>query len=220
MVLAKNGGKKEKNTAKKAATKRAKLVIPPEGAIDMTDKPYQTKMGSPIKFDADKAIALMQAEIDKYMRGEMHCYEVIPLSDTKSTLIGKSYPLLFDIAIKMGLSRETLTNYCTEKNEDGSLKNKQLFDTYKAFKELGESMLIKGGLSGVYDSRVVQFVGNVNYGMIPKQQVEQSVEIKSMDKVYAELDKHHEAEEARVRNQKAEMEARKQRLDKEFAEME
>lgn len=58
--------------------------------------------------------------------------------------------------------------------------------------------------------------------MVPKQQVESTIEVKSMDKVYAELDTILATgkEVERITAQKAEMEARKALLDAEEQEIE
>lgn len=124
------------------------------------------------------------------------------------------------IALMCGVDIDTFLAHVNAKNEDGSLKNEQLFGSYKAFKDLSQTRLIEGGAAQAYSPNYVAFVGNVNYGMIPKQQVESTVEIKSMDKVYAELDSILASgkEEARISSQKAEMEARKTLLDEEDKE--
>lgn len=209
---AKPADKKEKKTEKKKTNKvKAKFIVP---AIfqEIPDGGWETKVGRPRVLDPDYAVNLMEKEIERYVSGEMTTYEEIPVGNGFK-LKPIAPPTLIDIALKCGVTVETLHRHAEEKNEDGSLKNKQLFDTINVYRQMTLAQLMKGGLTRDYDARVVEFLANVNHGMIPRSQVEQKVEISPMDKVYEELDGIYSGEEQRLNNQRQEMMKRKAELD-------
>lgn len=177
------------------------------------------KVGRPLVFNADYAIELMKNEIEQYLqtRGTVGQYweEIITNPITGAIeLKAKHYPTTSTIALMCGVSLQTFLTHVKAKNEDGSIKNVQLWESYNRFKDLGQLRLIEGGAAGAYAPSYVKFVGNVNYGMVPKQQVEQTIEITAIDKRFAELDEIYKTELDRVEQQKAEMAKRKAELDK------
>ena len=186
---------------------------PTKAANAKTPPKYKTKVGRPQKFDEAQALRFFNEVIAQYRADKLSVSALLELGENKMIRIGKAYPSLINIAIKCGVTRETLTANCTARNEDGSLKNVQLFDAYQQFKQIGEDLLIRGGLEGVYNANVVQFVGNVNYGMIPNQKVEQEVKVSNMDAIYQELDSLHFAELERVNLEREKMATRKALLD-------
>lgn len=179
--------------------------------------PWKTKLGRPVEFDAELAIELLEGEIAEYLANRkkaMAYWEELPTNTNGGvTYRGKPFTTVGTIALACGVDVNTLIAHVNAKNEDGSLKNEQLFRSYQRFKDLGQIRLIEGGASGAYSPNFVAFVGNVNYGMIPKQQVEQTVEIKSMEAVYQQLDAIHNKELERLEEQKKEMMERKALLD-------
>lgn len=214
-----------KKQSEKTKPKRTALKAPKkQPELSLADKLWETKLGRPRKFDPDYAIQVMEEEIISYIqsRGKEGAYwETLP-GNSEGAVVYKAKPFttVGAIALMCGVDINTFLGHVNAKNEDGSLKNEQLFRSYKAFKDLGQIRLLEGGAAQAYSPNYVAFVGNVNYGMIPKQQIESKVEIKSMDKVYAELDAilASGAEVERIANQKAEMEARKALLDEEDEE--
>lgn len=62
------------------------------------------------------------------------------------------FPTLARFAGNIGVTRETLHDWATATNEDGSPKKPEFSYAYKICKELQEATLIEGGLSGVYNS--------------------------------------------------------------------
>lgn len=216
MVRKANESKKKENTKKT----KAKLLVNIETLESIegsSEKKWEVKKGRPQKFDPELAIQLMEEEIESYLRNrkkEGRYFEMLPTNDNGGvTLRGKPFMTLGVVALMCGVDIDTFIEHCNAKNDDGSIKNEQLFGSYKRFKNIGQIQLLEGGMAGAYNSNIVTFLGNVNYGMIPKTQVEQSVEIKSMDNVYSELDKLHAAEQQRVEAQKQSMLERKARLD-------
>ncbi|THA09400.1 hypothetical protein [Rodentibacter pneumotropicus] len=224
---------KEKNTGKTKSKKTSAQSVKSElverlvdNGTEIADKLWETRLGRPRKFDPNFAIQVMEEEIIKFIENEGkegQYWETLP-SNSEGGIVYKAKPFktVGAIALMCGVDITTFLRHVNEKNEDGSLKNKQLYQSYKAFKDLGQTKLIEGGAAQAYSPNYVAFVGNVNYGMIPKQQVESTVEIKSMDKVYAELDSilSKGEETKRVTDQKAEMEARKALLDAEDEKIE
>ncbi|RZN55099.1 hypothetical protein [Avibacterium paragallinarum] len=215
--------KEAATTAKTKVKRKAKAsaaILKRE--LKLEEGQWETKRGRPYKFDPDLAIEKMEAAINDYVEGKLKYYELIQKDSEgkKMDILGVAFPTITRMALLCGVDEQTFTDNCTAKNEDGSIKNKQLFGAYKRFKDLGKTMLVEGGLVGMYDSRLVQFLGNVNYDLIPKQQVESTVEVKSMDKVYEELDAILASgqEETRLMQERAEMEERKALLDAENEE--
>ncbi len=222
-----------KETKGKAKTKKvtAKLVAPlvdnsAERGVEIAEKMWETRLGRPRKFDPNFAIKIMEEEIIKYIENqdkEGQYWEALPTNGEGGvTYRAKPFKTVGAIALMCGVDINTFIRHVNAKNEDGSLKNKQLFRSYKTFKDLGQTKLIEGGATQAYSPNYVAFVGNVNYGMVPKQQVESTIEVKSMDKIYAELDTILATgkEVERITAQKAEMEARKALLDAEDQEIE
>lgn len=215
----------EKKVTKAKKTKKLHSPTPqPASELSLADKLWETKLGRPRRFDPEFAIKVMEEEIISYIQSrnkEGQYWETLP-GNSEGAIVYKAKPFttVGAIALMCGVDINTFLGHVNAKNEDGSLKNEQLFRSYKAFKDLGQIRLIEGGAAQAYSPNYVAFVGNVNYGMIPKQQVESTVEIKSMDKVYAELDSILASgkESERISAQKAEMEARKALLDEEDAE--
>ena len=225
-----NKGKKDNLKKITEKSSKAKLVAPlvvdngTESGSEIAEKLWETRLGRPRKFDPNFAIRIMEEEIIKYIENqgkEGQYWEALPTNGEGGvTYRAKPFKTVGAIALMCGVDIDTFLIHVNARNEDGSLKNAQLFGSYKAFKDLGQTKLIEGGATQAYSPNYVSFVGNVNYGMIPKQQVESTVDIKSMDKVYAKLDTILASgkEVERISAQKAEMEARKAQLDAEAEE--
>lgn len=204
--MAKKSEKKNEEEKRKGKTNKKEREIK-----------WEIKRGRPQKFDPDLAIQIIEEEIVDYLKNrkkEGRYWEMLPTNDNGGVALkGKPFTTVGTIALMCGVDIDTFLLHVNAKNEDGSLKNEQLFGSYKRFKNLAQLKLIEGGASGAYSSNFVAFVGNVNYGMIPKQQVEQSVEIKSMDKIYADLNQLHQQEVDRLEQQRQETMKRKLELD-------
>lgn len=215
--------KEAATTAKTKVKRKAKASAAiSKRELKLEEGQWETKRGRPYKFDPDLAIEKMEAAINDYVEGKLKYYELIKKDSEgkKMDILGVAFPTITRMALLCGVDERTFTDNCMAKNPDGSIKNEQLFRTFNKFKDLGKAMLVEGGLVGMYDSRIVQFLGNVNYDLVPKQQVESTVEVKSMDKVYEELDAILASgqEETRLMQERAEMEERKALLDAENEE--
>lgn len=210
-----------KSTAKtkkvvKSDNAKVKAKAKPNGLNDKERAP--TKRGRPFEFDHDLAIKLMRDEIKDYLatRNQTEKYfAIIPTSDTSSVVKGRAFTTVNDLALMCGVCTETLRNHCNARDDDGKIINEELHQTFKMFKDLCRSQLERGGLSGAYPSNVVAFLGSSNYDMVPKNssQIEQTVEVKSLDKFYQELDEVYNVEMDRVQEQEQEMLQRKAELD-------
>lgn len=203
---------------KEKKERKPKKAVDPEIHIVFEERSHKTKRGRPQKFDPDYAVEVIEEEIAEYLanrkKNGQYWEEIITNPTTGAvTLRGKPFTTVNAIALMCGVDVKTFIRHVEDKNEDGSLKNVQLWESYNRFKDLGQLRLIEGGAAGAYAPNYVQFVGNVNYGMIPKQQVEQTVEITAIDKRFAELDEIYKTELDRVEQQKAEMAKRKAELD-------
>lgn len=192
------------------------------------DVKWETRRGRPPSFDEDYVVKVMEDEIAEHIQNlkeQGNSFEFLELrgsygdkDNMRTELRGKPYTTLEDVALMAGIDVDTLIRNVGKKNKDGSPKYERLQLAYNRFMQMNKSKLIRGGLSGAYNSNVVAFVGNVNYGMIPNQKLEQSIEVKSMDKIYEELDKVYSDEEGRLEQQKQAMQARKALLDEMGAE--
>jgi hypothetical protein len=67
------------------------------------------------------------------------------------------FPTLERFASKIGVTRETLHDWATQKLEDGRLRYPDFSYTYTRARELQSALLQEGGLEGAYESRIVQF---------------------------------------------------------------
>ena len=212
--------------AVKSTVKAKKVVKGDNAKVKTKTKPNglndkekaKTKVGRPIELDHELAIKLMRDEIKDYLatRNQTEKYfAIIPTSDTSSVVKGRAFTTVNDLALMCGVCTETLRNHCNARDDDGKIINKELHQTFKMFKDLCRSQLERGGLTGAYPSNVVAFLGSSNYDMIPKNasQIESSVEIKSLDKFYKELDDVYNDEILRVEEQKQAMLQRKKELE-------
>jgi hypothetical protein len=61
------------------------------------------------------------------------------------------FPTLARFAAMIGVSRETLHDWATAKNPDGTHRNPPFSDAYKRAKALQEANLVEGAMTGVYN---------------------------------------------------------------------
>ena len=179
-------------------------------------KKWETKQGAPFKLDVDKAVKIMEDEIQKYLANNKteNMFTKIPTGENTAVLKGNvDFLTLDEIALMCGVAIETLKKYAVAKNDDGSWKNEQLNRSYDRYKTLEKILLQKGGLTGAYPSNVVAFLLSANHGLTPKtateSKVESTIDVRSMDAVYEQLDNIHNKELERIEEQRAEMEKRK-----------
>ncbi|MDP8170284.1 hypothetical protein QJU96_03130 [Pasteurella skyensis] len=175
---------------------------------------WATKKGRPVKLNIDLATELLNKEIDYYLVTQDDEDKYFAIINTGASVVvkAKSFTTLSDIALTLGTTRKTLIDNATAKDKQGRLKNEALYDAYMRFKDVCEAQLIRGGLSGAYNSNMVTFLCNVNHGMIPRKEVEQTVQVKSMDSVYKELDEIYNQEQERLAKQEQAMKERQMLL--------
>lgn len=92
--------------------------------------------------------------------------------DYFSTPVG-DFPTLAGFAASISVSRETLHDWATAKGADGSLRNPQFSDAYKKAKDMQEQNLVKGALTGVYNSTFAIFTAKNVLGW--RDKVEQEI---------------------------------------------
>lgn len=68
------------------------------------------------------------------------------------------FPTLAGFAIKLGVSRMTLWQWATEKDEEGNLKHPEFSDVYSRAKDYQQNWLAVNGLKGTVNPRFAIFV--------------------------------------------------------------
>ncbi|NDI85106.1 terminase small subunit [Undibacterium crateris] len=72
--------------------------------------------------------------------------------------ITNTFPTITRFASKIGVSRDTLYEWASKKDEKGNLVHQLFSDTLTRCQDLQESLMVEGGLSGAYESRVLVFM--------------------------------------------------------------
>lgn len=69
----------------------------------------------------------------------------------ESRIVANTFPTFARFAARIGVSRESLRNWANAKNLDGTPVLPEFFCAYACARDLQESLLIEGGMSGVYN---------------------------------------------------------------------
>ena len=127
---------------------------------------------------------------------EVQKFEQIEVPDGKGgfhieqKVIINTFPTLTRFAAKIGVTRETLHNWATAKNKDGSLRYPDFSYAYARARDAQESLIIEGGMAGLYESRFASLAAKNLAGWRERmeQEIEQSATItpkEELDRVYA-----------------------------------
>ncbi|WP_454056875.1 hypothetical protein [Cupriavidus sp. Marseille-Q8015] len=76
-----------------------------------------------------------------------------PIMTTEHKPVLNTFPTLTRFAASIGVTRETLHDWATAKNPDGTLRRPDFSYAYARAKDLQESLIIEGGMAGLYDTR-------------------------------------------------------------------
>lgn len=126
----------------------------------------------------------------------------------KRKIVGAyEFPTLEDFADSIGVARQTMHGWATDTGPDGAPQYPRFYDAYKRAKDLQASILVKGGLAGVYQASAMIFAAKNLLGWRDKVDVDEGV---SLD-VYpdqGELDSAYARALERRAEQRAMIEAR------------
>ena len=119
-----------------------------------TAQPSAAKRGRPSKFEPRFADEIL-AYFDKEPFTEVDVPQ--PTGLVKRQRMATMPPMLADFAKLIGVSLDSVNRWATEVTaETGGLKHPDFADAYARARELQESLIVRGGLLGIYDPRVVQ----------------------------------------------------------------
>lgn len=105
--------------------------------------------------------------------------------------VANTFPTLTRFADKIEVTRQTLHDWATSLNADGTHKHPEFSYAYARAKDLQESLLIEGGMAGLYDPRFASLASKNLIGW--REQVEQTIEanvnttsVEKLDDIYAQ----------------------------------
>lgn len=195
------------NTAKaKASTKptpakvKASTKRPPEAAKAVTAKPQQSDRGRPSLYRDEYC----QMLIDFFSIGLTRTETVETKDGEEKIEKNNLFPTLTRFASTIGVTRETLWHWATEQNSDGTLKHPDFFNTYMRARDLQESLLIEGGMAGMYEPRFASLAAKNLIGWRDRTDVEQQTTLitpttEQLDAFYAEQMKGSKALDAKAK---------------------
>ena len=136
----------------------------------MTDTTEKRPLGRPTLFKeeyADKLIAYFDIE----------AYERRPLLDKEgnekgSEIVPNKFPTLARFANIIGVTRDTLYEWSTAKNEDESLKYPDFSYAYKKAKEYQEAILVEGAMANAFHANFAIFTAKNVLGWRDKHETE------------------------------------------------
>ena len=105
-------------------------------------------------------------------------YERRPLLDAQgnekgSEIVAAKFPTLARFAIKIGVTRETLHEWATAKNENGELKHPDFSYAYKRAKDFQEAILVEGAMANAFHANFSIFTAKNVLGW--RDKVEQEI---------------------------------------------
>lgn len=108
---------------------------------------------------------------------DKEAFERKPLLDKEgnekgSEIVASKFPTLARFATIIGVTRDTLYEWSTAKNEDESLKYPNFSYAYKRAKEYQEAILVEGALAGAYQANFSIFTAKNVLGWRDKTEQE------------------------------------------------
>lgn len=94
---------------------------------------------------------------------------------TEQKVVVNKFPTLVRFASNIGVTRDTLYDWATAKNKDGSLRRPDFSYAYARARDLQEALLTEGGLAGMYEGRFTVFAAKNVIGW--KDQIETKAEV-------------------------------------------
>lgn len=118
---------------------------------------------------------------------------------TEKKVVINTFPTLTRFASSIGITRETLHDWATAKNPDGTLRRPEFSYAYARAKDMQDALLVEGGLSGSYEGRFAVFAAKNLIGW--KDQIETTAEFSVTGPTIEQLDQlYREGMEAVARN--------------------
>ncbi|KGQ44481.1 hypothetical protein [Gallibacterium anatis] len=205
----------EKNTSKRKQTKPRKSVkkaknagklLVPNIIEDIPESYKKYKYGIGKVVDLQQVLDAFNEVIEKYLKGEYKTFNLIKTSNTSAKVLGGEYPTLGDVLIGK-ISKAYFFEVINKKDNDNPLIE-QLKAAYETFKEVQCSLLLKGGVSGTYNTSITALLLGAHFNIrnVEKVEVESNntTTIKQAD-VIVKLDEIYKNEGERLRKQKQEM---------------
>ena len=133
----------------------------------------------------------------------------------KIEMVPCKFPNFARFAANIGVSRDTVHHWATEKDKDGHPVNAEFSDAYARARAIQEAVLLEGSMAGVFESRMAGLAAKNLIGWADK--LEQTVDDVTGFSPEEKADLERSYNEAKLSGvwvkQKAEMKARKQALD-------
>lgn len=151
-----------------------------------TKPPGYAGTGRPSKYRPEFD-ALIVAFFDKEPFTEHHVEQVDGF--VKLQRMPTDPPMLATFAKSIGVSMDAVNSWATAANGDGSPRYPGFAEAYARAREMNEALLVRAGLLGLYDARVLQFALKNLYGW--QDQPNKSTQVQPisrelLDKVYGE----------------------------------
>lgn len=126
-------------------------------------------VGRPSKYKEE-----FSEDLIKYF--DIEPYEVVTLKDAKggerTELIATKFPTLARFAAKIGVTRETLHDWATSKNDEGQLNHPDFSYAYKRAKDFQEALLVEGAMAGAFQANFSIFTAKNVLGWRDKTETE------------------------------------------------
>jgi hypothetical protein len=124
-------------------------------------------------------------------------------------VVTNTFPTLTRFAAKLNVTRDTLYEWSTAKDKAGALKYPEFSYAYARAKDFQESLLVEGGMAGIYEPRFAVFAAKNLAGW--KDQIETTGEVTHTITTTAELDDFYASGTAKVQASRAAVLARRER---------
>lgn len=187
-----------------------KLVKPLKPKLTKKE-PTESRAGRLFKFDVDGAIEIIEQHLEDYLSGAWGVYQLVQTGNETFRFTGVSYPSLSKVALQCGVSEDSMLKYVKAVDEDGNLKNPRLNGSYFKLKDAIKSHLLECGAVGSISSNYLAFVGGVNHGMVNTTKIDNTINanVNTVVATYEKLDDLYNEDLERIRQQRLEMEERK-----------
>lgn len=169
-----------KQPAKKAAISANKATPQPDGAVRLASGDWELMTrrprGRPTDYRdefVDEIVSYFDIPVESVV--DVDVLDKDGKTGTEKRVVINTFPTLSRFASTIGVTRETLHDWATAKNPDGTLKRPEFSYAYARAKDLQDALLVEGGLSGRYEGRFAVFAAKNLIGW--KDQVETKTEV-------------------------------------------
>jgi len=125
-------------------------------------------LGRPTKYDP----AFCRQLID-FFDVEAYREDVVNEGSTRERIqiVPVKFPTLQRFAAEIGVTKQTMWNWATAQDEDGTRKHPEFFDAYTRAKDLQEAVLVEGAMVGAYNPQFAGFAAVNICNWRSKQQI-------------------------------------------------